>query len=423
MRCRSQNTFGSIVWSELIADQLYNKKFFQFVQDHLQEDPALLLLKHLPSEDFDLKEAARQITARKKARVKIPSWASHPEVLFPASLSMEQSSSELTARYKASRVAGQKMIDLTGGLGVDTFYMGQNFDRVIYVDQQETLVHLARHNFNLLNVSAVDFQFIHADSISFIQTSDEIYDWLYVDPARRGSDNTKLYLLSDCDPDLVVNWPLLKKKSKNILVKTSPMLDVKAALKQLPDVREVVVLAVKNEVREVLLWLSQWEPKQEEVRITAINLNKNEQDEFQFTYKQEETAEVTYSFPQTYLIEPNAAILKAGAFKIFAVANGLSKLHKNSHLYTTNLPPKGIQGRIFKIIEEVKLDKKVLKGIFPSGKVNVMVRNHPQKAAELKKKFKIKDGGDDFLLATMTLDNKARAYWCRKLKDSPLISE
>lgn len=382
------------------------------MQDHLLEDPALLLFKYPSSEDFDIKEAVQQIAARQKATNKLPEWVAHPKVLFPASLSLEQSSSELTALFKAKKAEGKKLIDLTGGLGVDTYYLGQKFGTVVYLERQKKLVQLAAHNIALLNSSKTVYSFFATDSISYLNQSEEVFDWMYVDPARRGEDNRKLYKLSDCEPDILVNWGLLKSRANRIMIKASPMLDIKAALNELPELTEVTVVAVKNEVKEVLLvW---HKGQQAETTVKAVDLKGDGEACFTFTYPQEELAEAGYALPQRYLIEPNAAILKAGGFKSFAAAYGLAKIHPNTHLYTSSNFPGEIPGRVFEVVQEIKLDKKELKQAFPSGKVNVLVRNHPLKPDVLKKKYGLKDGGNDFLLAATAMDGKARAYWCRR---------
>ena len=383
------------------------------MQDHLREDPALLLLKQRRAEGFDLKEAVRQIAARQKIASKLPEWVAHTQVLFPASLSLEQSSSELTAKFKAKSIGGAVLIDLTGGLGVDTFYMGQKFAKVVYLERQEALSKLAEHNFSLLNQSKAQYHVMAADSLSYLNESEDTYDWLYVDPARRGANDSKLYKLSDCEPDILENWDLLKKRANHIMVKASPMLDVKAALHEIPEIQEVTVVAVKNEVKEVLLvW---HRGGKEEPLIAAVDLKGDTEERFTFTFRQEKNSEVRYALPQNYLIEPNAALLKAGGFKSFAATYGLAKINPNTHLYTASDLPVGVAGRVFEIVEEIKLDKKELKRAFPSGKVNVLVRNHPLKADVLKKKYRLKDGGEDFLLAATTMEGRPRAYWCRRI--------
>lgn len=384
------------------------------MQDHLQEDPAHLLLKYSPSHDLDLKEAVRQIAARQKARGKLPTWVNHPRVIFPASLSLEQSSSELTAKFKSRFLQGATLLDLTGGLGVDTLIMGKKFQEVLYIERNVQLSRIAAHNFSLLSQTSSKFQVKSTDSLEYLKNTDRIFDWLYADPDRRGLQNQKYFRLDDCEPNIPANWHLLKNKADNIMVKASPMLDVKAVIKALPDVRQVLVVAVKNEVKEVLLLWKKHDVGGT-VKISAYDLGPEQEQRFDFTFEAEEESPVRYEMPSGYLLEPNAAILKAGAFKSFASHHGLAKLHPNTHLYTLPEIRGEIPGRVFRIFQEVKLDKKVLKQLFPSGMVNVLVRNHPLKAQNLKKKYGLKDGGKEFLIATTTKDGKARAFWCGRM--------
>ncbi|GAB2627034.1 class I SAM-dependent methyltransferase [Belliella aquatica] len=378
--------------------QFDTETFKQFVQDHLHEVPAQLLLKYAGKTKFDLKFAVQQIHARQKAKNKIPSWAVNPNLLFPASISMEQASSEDTAIFKAELVKGKSMIDLTGGLGIDTYYLAQNFEKAIYCERQEELAKIAQHNFKQL--SPDKFTVIQGDSLDFLSKSQEFFDLIYVDPARRGGQNQKLYKLADCEPDVVVHWDLLKSKAESILIKASPMLDIKQALIEIPEIQQVWVISVRNEVKEVLLkW--QQEPKIEYQKIIAVDLHPDRKREFSFTFEAEEKAESVLGAAGNYLIEPTSSILKAGAFKIFGQHFGLKKLHPNSHLFTCDaLPAEQIPGRIFKILQEIQNPKKELKQLVPSGKINVITRNYILSPDEFKKKYKLKDGGTQFLIGT-----------------------
>lgn len=378
--------------------QFDTETFKQFVQDHLHEDPAQLLLKYAGKTDFDLKFAVQQIQARQKAKNKIPSWAVNSNLLFPASISMEQASSEDTALFKAELVKGKSMIDLTGGLGIDTYFLAQNFEKAIYCERQEDLAKLSEHNFKQL--SANKFKVIHGDSLDFLSKSPENFDLIYVDPARRGGQNQKLYKLADCEPDVVQYWDLLKSKAETILIKASPMLDVKQALIEIPEIQQVWVISVRNEVKEVLLkW--QQQSKVDDRKIIAVDLHPDGKREFSFTFEAEEEAESVFGAAGSYLIEPMSSILKAGAFKIFGQQFGLKKLHPNSHLFTCEaLPAEQIPGRIFKILQEVQNPKKELKQLVPSGKINVITRNYILSPDEFKKKYKLKDGSTQFLIGT-----------------------
>lgn len=376
----------------------YSDKLKQFVQDHQSEDPAQLLFKYAGKTDFDLKAAVQQIQARQKAKVKLPSWAANSNLIFPPSVSLEQASSEETAQYKSDLVKGEKIIDLIGGFGVDTFFLAKNFQKAIYCERQEELAEIVGHNFETLSTGK--FEIIKGNSLDYLRQSKEYFDLVYLDPARRGDQNQKLYKLADCEPDLIANWELLKSKGDSILVKASPMLDIKLALTEIPEIQQVRVVSLKNEVKEILLY---WEKGKviESPLIHAVDLRtKGELKDFTFTFEEEESSQSQFGEVEKYIIEPNTAILKAGAFRTFGQRFGLTKLHPNSHLYSSSEIPTGLPGRIFEVIQEISQPKKDLNSIFPSGKVNVITRNYALSANDLKKKYKLKDGGNDFLIGT-----------------------
>lgn len=391
--------------------QYHQADFQQFVQDHLNEDPALLLFKHQGKVDFDLKAAVQQISARQKASKKLPSWSSDPRIIFPASISLEQSSSEETARFKAKNLTGKLMIDLTGGFGVDSYFLSEGFERAIYCEHQKELAEIAANNLEIL--APGKFEIFHGDGLDFLEKSNEHFDLIYADPARRGKGNQKLYRLQDCEPDLVSTWELMKSKSDRILIKASPMLDISQAWAELPDIQKVSVISVKNEVKELLL---EWKKGSatNEKEIEAVDLGEKE-NHFNFSLFEESKAESIFGEAENYLIEPLSAILKAGAFKSFGQRFGLKKLEKNSHLYTSSSLPKEIPGRIFEILEEIHPKKEVSKRLFPSGKVNVITRNYATGSEELKKKLRLKDGGDDFLIGTKT-QSGFKVFHCRLVK-------
>ncbi|WP_241684886.1 class I SAM-dependent methyltransferase [Cyclobacterium xiamenense] len=387
----------------------YTAELMQFVHDHLNEDPAQLLLKQKEIPGLDLKAAAAQIALRQKARQKLPSWFVHPHLIFPPALSVEQCSSERTARYKASLVQGTTLLDLTGGFGVDTVYLGENSKRVTYVERQEELVALARRNLpHFLNSQHCTF--VKQDALEFLRETPETYDLLYVDPARRGMGNQKLHRLRDLEPDLVRNWDLLQQKARVIMVKASPMLDISEACRELSGITQVHVLGVKNEVRELLL-LADGSGKP--LRIVAVEMREGETFSFSFSPEEEALACPTFAYPGKYLIIPYAALLKAGAFKSFSVAQGLAKLHPHTHVYTTDQLPEAVPGRVFEVMEQIRLDKKVLKKRYPEGKVHVISKNHPLKAEAFKKKFRLRDGGTEFLIAATAVDGKPGVWRCR----------
>lgn len=385
--------------------------FLKFVQDHLGEDPALLLFKYQGKVDFDLKLAVQQIAAKQKTAKKLPSWTSDPRVVFPASISLEQCSSEITAQEKSKNRSGNLMIDLTGGFGVDFFYLSQNFKKGIYCERQPDLFQIAKQNLEML--SPEKFDFVNGDGLDFLKETRYHFDLLYADPARRGTANQKLYKLQDCEPNVVGAWELMKQKSDQILLKASPMLDISQAWNELPEIQKITVLSVKNEVKELILsWQKGIESIHKEIEVLDLESNYPV---FRFQKSEEEQASSTYSEVRKYLIEPLSGILKAGAFKLFGERYGLQKLEKNTHLYTSDTLPKDIPGRVFEVLGEIHQPKKELKARFQEGKVNVLARNFSIGAEELKKKFGLRDGGNDFLIATKTLQS-FKIFQCQQTK-------
>ncbi|WP_425637176.1 THUMP-like domain-containing protein [Algoriphagus yeomjeoni] len=388
--------------------QYHRADFQQFVQDHLREDPAFLLFRYQEKTDFDLRAAVQQISARQKATKKLPSWSANSRIIFPASISLEQSSSEQTAEFKARNKSGQLMIDLTGGFGVDSYYLNKAFEKAIYCEQQEELAELVEHNLEVL--APKKFEIVKGDGLAFLAKTDTHFDLIYADPARRGKGNQKLYKLQECEPDVVSSWEMMKSKADSILLKVSPMLDITQALSELPDIQKVQVLSVKNEVKELLL---HWKKEAPEVPLTieANDLGAKESS-FSFEPTEEENSQSEYGEVEKYLIEPFSGVLKAGAFKTFGARFGLKKLDSNSHLYTSADFQVDIPARVFEVVQEVQPKKGEIKKLFTSGKINVITRNYASGSEELKKKLGVKDGGNDFLIGTKT-QSGFKVFWCK----------
>jgi 16S rRNA G966 N2-methylase RsmD len=391
--------------------EYHSAEFRQFVQDHLNEDPALLLFKYQGKVGFDLKVAVQQIAARQKAAKKLPTWAKNLNLLFPASISVEQSSSEQTAAFKAEGHRGKRMIDLTGGFGVDFFHLSQGFEKGVYCELQTELFQISTHNLSTLNPGKFDF--VEGDGLDFLRNSAQHFDLIYADPARRGTGNQKLYKLQDCEPNVVDAWTLLGSKSDRILLKVSPMLDLTQAWSELPDIQRITVVSVRNEVKELLLHWDKANKGAPKI-ISVVDLESG-LPPFEFEPRAEEQAHSQFAEAGKYLIEPLAGILKAGAFNLFGERFGLKKLEKNSHLYTSEIYTKGIPGRVFEILQEISPKKQEIKALFPSGKANVICRNYLMGAEELKKKMGIKDGGEDFLIGTQTATG-GKLYWCKRVQ-------
>ena len=376
---------------------------WQFICAHRTEDVRTLALQARKYPQVDMAAAVVQIAGWQIAEKKVPLWAQTEGVQYPAHLSMEQCSSEITARYKASWLQGDTMTDLTGGLGVDCSFLAQNFRKVDYVERQEVLCELARHNFPLLGLPQVT---VHcADGVEYLQKMEPV-DCLFLDPARRDSQGGKTVAIADCEPDVQKLEPLLVEKGRTVVVKLSPMLDIFSSLRELKYIRQIHVVAVNNECKELLVVL-QKETKSPsegsgEVWISCEQAVNNFLTEpFVFTYSQEKEAQCPLAGEvENYLYEPGASLLKAGPYRLLGARFGVKKLHANSHLYTSDALV-DFPGRRFRVLEVSGFGKKELKQLLQGvDKANLTVRNFPASVAELRKKWKLKEGGDVYLFAT-----------------------
>lgn len=373
-----------------------------YIKEHAREDVRTLALQGKKHPQVDMAFAVTQIAGRQIAASKLPSWAVVENLLFPRHLSMEQCSSEVTALYKSGLVAGDTFVDLTGGFGVDCSFLAKRFKQVAYVERQEELCELARHNFPLLGL---DICVQHQDGADYLREMQPV-DCIYLDPARRDGHGGKTVAISDCEPDVAQLESLLVEKGRTVLVKLSPMLDLSLALKTLKTVREVHVVSVQNECKELLLLLKK-DSDAPEVQIHCEQiLSSGEHRHVVFTREQEQTALCPLaSTVEAYLYEPNAALLKAGAYRWLAQAYSLKKLHPSSHLYTSSEWISDFPGRCFKVKAVCGFGKKELKALLQGmEKANLTVRNFPDTVAGLRKRLKLKEGGDDYLFAT-TLAN------------------
>jgi len=382
-----------------------NQETKQFILENIDANIHQLSLQSARFPLVDMPLAIRQINGKQKIKAKVPLFYNTDEILYPVQLSLEQSSSESTANYKSSLCEGNTLVDITGGFGVDCCFMSERFKQAIYIERQEELCKLASHNFKALN--KLHIRVIHAETENYL-TKMEHADWVFIDPARRSSSGKKVVLLSDCEPDISTLSTLLLQKATRVMIKLSPMMDITAAINELPNTNEIHIISVDNECKEVLLLLDQ--EKHTDQKIRTINFGKNNKTEV-FEFYQEEEAEAQIKYATTaekYLYEPNASIMKSGAFKLIAKQFGLHKLHKNTHLYTSVKLSLDFPGRIFKVQNQWANSKKELKELTEKNpKANISTRNYPLSVDELRKKLKIKDGGEVYLLGcTVGVDQK-----------------
>tara|TARA_R110002126_G_scaffold7943_11_gene38390 strand:+ start:1702 stop:2883 length:1182 start_codon:yes stop_codon:yes gene_type:complete len=379
---------------------ILNTKIQEFINLNLDSNVNSLLLKGIAFSEVDTKSIIEQIEAKKRSKTKLSTWFSTKNIYFPNKLNIEQTSSETTAKYKSELLEGDSIIDLTGGFGVDCFYFSRQFKTVKHCEINETLSEIVKHNFNQLNVQNIDT--IQTDGVEYLKNSSQTYDWIYIDPSRRHDSKGKVFFLKDCLPNVPEHLDVLFKHSKNIMIKTSPLLDISLGINELKCVKNIHVVAVNNEVKE-LLWVLEVGFKGS-ITIETVNLIKKDKDYFKFNLEEEKKTESKYSLPLTYLYEPNAAILKAGAFNQISKQLQVSKFHKHSHLYTSESLI-DFPGRVFKIEKIIQYNKKELKKIAIT-KANITIRNFPETVQQIRKKSGIKDGGDIYMFFTTDINHK-----------------
>jgi len=384
-----------------LFQKLTSSSIREFIANHLTSDPASILLNPPQEIAGYEKKVVDQIIARKKLKSKSPELEKCFSVL-PPPLSIEQSTTELVASYKAKLFHGQKLVDLTGGMGADLFFLSQNFEESVYVEQQKELHDVFQFNSNQWDRKIDTY---NTSTEEFLDQL-EYRAHLYIDPARRGDKKQKLFRLSDCSPDVEDLWPLLVKKAEGIMVKLSPMIDISDSLKRLPGITSTYVISLHNEVKEVLVLLEK--DKKSSSMIYCINL-PDEEKIFRFELNEEKQIKAAYSDPKKYLYDPNTAILKAGAFNTIAKEFNLLKIAPNTHFYTSDQLIENFPGRIFEISS---IDKKSIKSI---KQINVISKNYPQSPNQLKQKYKLKDGGSDYLFAFRNSSNVSNLYRGEKI--------
>lgn len=381
----------------------------QFINENLKTDINKLILKGSPFSNIDTQKLANQIISKKKSKEKLPTWFATEKIFYPPKISIEQTSSEITAEYKSELISGKNLVDITGGFGVDTFYFSKTFDEVTHCEINSELSEIVSHNYQQLGVQNI--KTIASDGIYFLKNTTENFDCIYIDPSRRNDAKGKVFLLKDCLPNVPENLDFLFTKSDKILIKNSPMLDISNGINELQFVKEIHVIAVKNEVKELLFLLEK--DYQNSIIVKTINLLKQGNQEFSFHLNTKKKSD--YSEPLSYLYEPNTAILKAGAFHQISEQLNLLKLHEHSHLYTSENLLEDFPGRKFKIQEVLNYDKKKIAKFLPNKKANITTRNFPKTVAQIRKENKLKDGGNIYIFFTTNCNNKRIVIICEQL--------
>lgn len=365
-----------------------------------------IVLGGSPFKNVSAVELVEQIESRRKIEKKLPTWFSTPKILFPPKLNLEQSSSEITAKYKASLVSGNSLADITGGFGIDSYFFSDKFDKTHHFELNAELSDIVAHNLNVFGKDSITC--FHEDGLKHVLKHK--YDVIYADPSRRHESKGKVFFLEDTEPNIPANLSTLLANCKTFLLKTSPMLDISQGLQELENVAEIHIVAVENEVKE-LLWLLK-DGLIDGPVVKTVNFNKRNVEEYSFEWGERGIPE--YAFPQKFLYEPNAAILKSGAFDLISEELKVKKLHKNTHLYT-NDTLNDFPGRRFLIEEVVPYSKAQIKKALNFKKANISIRNFPESVEKLRKKWKIQDGGDTYLFFVTVEDGQKQMIICSKV--------
>ena len=376
-----------------MGNKILNNEVQEYINANLNTDLHSLLLKKSPFPEVSMQEIVQQIKGKQVAQKKFP-FLLKEGIIFPPQLNLEQSSSEKTAIYKSKILKGKKFIDLTSGFGIDAYYLSQNFNEITLVEQNPELLGIVEHNWNILDKKAT---FINQKLEDFLNENKEIFDVIYLDPARRDNNKNKVFLLEDLSPNIIEIQEKLLSISNEVVIKLSPLIDLKYLVSVLPNIFRIEIIAVKNDVKEVVVFLSN--QNSEKIICKCVNLESDES-EFEYQFNEEENAVAEYSEPENFIYIPNNSILKAGIFNLISEKSGLKKLHPNTHIYTSTEKISNFPGRIFemKIVDAKEVNKK--------SQFNIISKNYPLKPEEIKKKYGLKDGGENYLIFTQSKKGK-----------------
>lgn len=382
---------------------------------HSNDDPVKLILQKKRYPDINLQLVAQQLEGHKQAETKWPTLARCDCWFYPPRINREQSSSETAAKYKSHLVEKlnvDTLADLTGGMGVDTFFMAPLFKAVTYFEINTDLYNIAAYNFSTTGRDNITC--INADSISHLGTHSDPYGLILIDPARRDTHGRRVSAFEDCTPNLLENLPLLQKHCQHLLIKASPMIDIRLALQQLGNVAETHIVAINNECKEILFLIHSCQSPKESV-IHCTNILREQTTHQTFTHSSEETAEPIFATAMgQYIYEPNSALMKGGCFNSICQWYKVSKLSRNTHLYTSSRYESAFPGRCFEILQPLTLNAKEVHKALPTGMAHVITRNFPVPSATLQQQLHIQEGGDLFIIAT-TLGLHRQGWLCRRI--------
>lgn len=388
---------------------ILDKNVQEYIRTNVHADIVRISLSKSPFPALSSKELAQQLDGRKRCENKLPLWYDTVGIFYPAKLALEQSSSELTAKYKSGLVKGAKVIDLTGGYGVDAAFFSQKVKDVTHCELNNELSEISAHNAGVLGFS---IKYVQGDGVEYLRLSDDFYDTIYIDPSRRLSSR-KVFMLKDCEPDIISEKELLFGKCKRLIIKTAPLLDLHSTIRELDRVSAIHILSVKNECKEVLYIIDQ-DSEETDPPITCAALNQENIETFTFRISAEmEFESGPFNRPLTYLYEPDVALLKAGCFKLITKEFNVKKLHQHTHLYTSDTLKENFIGRKFEVLNTWDYGSFSKRQDFK--KANIICRNFPQAPENIRKKLRISEGGIEYLLFCTGPGNELLVIHCNRL--------
>lgn len=381
----------------------------EFITQNSGASITKLALQKNPFPEIDWILILNQIEAKAKAKEKLPTWFMTENIIYPSKISVEQTSSEKTAAYKASLISGESLIDLTGGFGVDDYYFSQKFKHIAHCEINEDLSAIVKHNFEQLKVK--NCTFYAQDSTTVLEELNQKWDWIYIDPSRRNDAKGKVFMLKDCLPNVPDLLDFYFEKADSILIKTAPLLDISAGLSELKFVKNIHIIALENEVKELLFEIHNHYSG--DITIKTANLVKDKIETFEFVLG-DDTVFASYHLPQKYVYEPNSAIMKSGGFDEVSSIFEINKLHKHSHLYTFDALI-DFPGRTFEIEKVIPYSKNEMKTQLANQQANITTRNFPDTVENIRKKWKIKNGGNLYCFFTTDKNDNKIVLICRKI--------
>lgn len=380
-----------------------------FISQKSEEPLTKTAFQKNPFPHLDWTFLLQQIEGKQKVAQKLPFWQNVEYLLFPPKIHIEQTSSEQTSLYKSEIIAANSLIDLTGGFGVDAYFFAQKVKTVCHCEMNTSLSKLVDNNYKTLGINNIEC--VQGDGLEILVSKKTTWDWIYLDPSRRSDVKGKVFLLSDCQPNVVELQEKYLEFSDKILIKTAPILDLTAGIEQLKFIKKIHIVAVANEVKELL-----WEIHSGydgEITIETIDINPNKKNRFNFIWKGNYEP-INLALPKKYLYEPNAALMKSNGFEAIAAFYQLEKLHLHSHLFTSDTL-KDFCGRVFEINEIIPYQKSALKKHLEGKKAHITIRNFPETVENIRKKWKIKEGGDLYCFCTTDIMNHKIVLICNKI--------